>query len=246
MTCSTRRRLTAAILLVATLALPVAVAPAGAAPTVAHRLAVPPPGLPALKADYRFGGTLASSAGGAPALVNVGPGVNTFATENVDGVDRTVLQFPEGNGVQLNNATPRIPRDRYTIRLSVRLATTSAYQRLINYGQPAPKQDHGIYIVGGGFAVYPNDMGPPDVIGANEWVDLILTRSAGGRLRGYLDGVPQFDLAAMYPNEARLTAENVLRFFRDNANRDESAGAVSRIRLYADQMTPAQVAAVTG
>lgn len=241
MTRSTRRRSPVAILLLATLALSLGAAPAGAAP---HRRAAAPESLPALKADYRFQGSLSSSVSGAPALVDVGPGVNTFATENIDGVDRTVLQFPQGNGVQLNNATSLIPRDRYTIRMRVRLATTSAYQRLINYGQPAPKQDHGIYIVGGGFAVYPNDMGPPDVIGANEWVDLILTRSAGGRLRGYLDGVQQFDLAAMYPNEARLTAENVLRFFRDNANRQESAGAVSRIRIYADQMTPAQVAAL--
>lgn len=100
--------------------------------------------------------------------------------------------------------------------------------------------------MGGGFAVYPNDNGLANVIGANDWGDLILTRTDAGRLRGYVDGVQQFDLTAMNPNEARLTAENVLRFFRDKANREESAGAVSRIRLYADQMPPAHVAAVTG
>ncbi len=246
MTRSTRRRSSAAILLLVTLALSLAATSAGAAPR--HRAAVTPApeSLPALKADYRFQGTLASSTSGAPALVNVGPGVNAFATEDVDGTNRTVLEFPQGNGVQLSNASSLIPRDHYTIRLRVRFATTSGYQRLINYGQAAPNQDHGVYIVGGGFAVYPVDMGPSDVIAANEWVDLVLTRSRAGRLCGYLDGVQQFNLATMSPSDARLTTENVLRFFRDNADREESAGAVSRIRLYAAPLTPTQVAALGG
>src|SRR5918998_2018072 len=53
-------------------------------------------------ADYRFQGTRTSSVGTAPALTDIGPGTNVFATAAVDGTSRRVLRFPRANGVALS------------------------------------------------------------------------------------------------------------------------------------------------
>ena len=79
-------------------------------------------------------------------------------------------------------------------------------------------------------------------IDADEWVNVVLTRSRAGRLRGYVDGTQVFDFTD--PSAGKITDLNTLRFFRDNDNREESGGGVSRIRLYDNGMTPAQVAAL--
>ena len=57
--------------------------------------------LPSPGADYRFQNKLSTSVGTAPALQKIGPGTNTFTTATVDGSSRTVLRFPEGNGLKL-------------------------------------------------------------------------------------------------------------------------------------------------
>ena len=76
----------------------------------------------------------------------------------------------------------------------------------------------------------------------DEWVNVVLTRSRAGRLRGYVDGQQVFDFTDT--TAGKMNSLNTLRFFRDNDNREETSGAVSRIRLYNDAMTPAQVAAL--
>lgn len=237
-----RARTVAGVLLAASLVLgATALSPAGAGPAQSGEAAAPE-ATPVLKADYKFKGNRNSSVAGAPALSNVGPGANTFATENVDGVDRVVLRFPSANGVELRNATSVIPRDRYTIVLKMRFDDTSGYRRLVNFVLPGGAADRGLYNLAGDLTLSPVAFGTGSPIDPDEWVNVVLTRSQGGRLRGYVDGVPEFDTTA--PAEAKIGSTNILRFFRDNADRQESSGAVSRIRLYNATMTPAQVAAL--
>lgn len=215
--------------------------PAGAGPSV-RRDAPPTEATPTLRADYKFKGNRNSSVAGAPALLNVGPGSNTFATENVDGVNRVVLQFPAANGVELRGATGVIPADRYTIVMKMRFDDTSAYRRIVNFVLPGGAADRGLYNLAGDLTLSPVSFGAGSPIDPDEWVNVVLTRSAGGRIRGYVDGVQEFDTTA--PAEAKIGSAGILRFFRDNADRQESSGAVARIRLYDATMTPAQVAAL--
>ena len=218
-----------------------ALGPAGATPGQSGEAAVPE-ATPVLKADYKFKGNRNSSVAGAPALFNVGPGANTFATEDVDGVNRTVLRFPQANGVELRNATSVIPRDRYTIAIKMRFDDTSGYRRLVNFVLPGSAADHGLYDLAGDLTLSPIAFGSGSPIDPDEWVNVVLTRSRAGRIRGYVDGQQVFDFTDT--TAAKMNSLNTLRFFRDNDNREETSGAVSRIRLYDDGMTPAQVAAL--
>lgn len=196
---------------------------------------------PVLKADYKFRNNRRSTSPAAPALFDCGSGgTSTFATENVDGVNRTVLRFPEANGLQLVDATSVIPRNRYTIVVKFRFDDVTGYRRVIDFSRAL--SDDGPYVLNGQFVFHPNALDTPVNIDADEWVNLVLTRSQAGRLRGYVDGTQVFDVTD--PTAGKIGELNTLRFFRDNDNREESSGAVSRIRLYDNGMTPAQVAAL--
>lgn len=197
---------------------------------------------PVLRADYRFNGNFLSSVAGAPALQQVGPGTAMFVTEDVDGTNRLVLRFPQGKGVEVRNATSVVPADRYTIAIKMRFDDTSGYRRIVNFVLRAANADRGLYDLAGDLTLSPIGFGSGSPIDPDEWVNVVLTRSASGRIRGYVDGVQEFDVTN--PNDARIGAAGILRFFRDNADRQESSGAVSRIRLWDRTMTPVQVAAL--
>lgn len=204
----------------------------------------PTEAVPVLRADYRFKGTLSSSVAGAPALRNVGPGVNTFATEDVNGRQRTVLQFPDNNGLDLRNATSVIPRDRYTIVIRMRFDFTSNYQRIVNY-VPEVNADEGFYGLNGTVTLYPVAIGNLPLISPDAWTDVVLTRSRGGRLRAYIDGTQVFDVSVGDTSAGRIGPRNMLRFFRDSTiGLGFTSGAVARIRLFDQAMTPAQVGAL--
>jgi hypothetical protein len=221
------------------LATGIAMAPTEAAP--ARRAASAPEAGPTLKADYKFKNNRRSPSPSAPALFDVGSGgTSTFATENVDGTNRTVLRFPDGNGLQLIDATNVIPRNRYTIVVKFRFDDVSNYGRVIDFSRAL--SDNGPYVLAGQFIFHPNDTSTVVNIDTDEWVNVALTRSQAGRLRGYVDGAQVFDFTD--PAAGKIGELNTLRFFRDNDNREETSGAVSRIRLYDNGMTPAQVAAL--
>lgn len=239
-----RTRTIAALAVAATLVGLVGTAPADAHPQrrTAAAPAPVPEATPVLRADYRFNANLLSSVAGAPALANVGPGTNLFVTENVDGNSRLVLRFPQGNGVELRTARTVIPADRYTMAIKLRLDDTSGYRRLVNFVLPPATADRGLYDLAGDLTLAPVAFGSGSPIDPDEWVLVVLTRAAGGRIRAYVDGTLELD--ATSPAEAKVGPADILRFFRDNADRQESSGAVARIRLWDRTMTPAQVAAL--
>lgn len=240
-TITIRKAVAASVVVAITIAL---AGPAGATevPARAHATeAAPEGGGPTLKADYRFNGNRRSLSPAAPSLFDLrNGGTSTFATENVDGVNRTVLRFPEGNGLQLIDATSVIPRNRYTIVVKFRFDAVSNYARVIDFSRAL--SDDGPYVLGGQFIFHPNAPETVTNIDVDEWVNVVLTRSRAGRLRGYVDGGKVFDFTDT--TAGKFNDLNTLRFFRDNDNREETSGAVSRIRLYNDTMTPAQVAAL--
>jgi hypothetical protein len=96
-----------------------------------------------LEADYQFNNTLSSSVGTAPALTNIGPGINSFATETVDDVTRRVLTFPTDNGLQLAPTTNTISNNSYSVVMLFRFADVSGYNSIVDFKNGA--DDYHLY-----------------------------------------------------------------------------------------------------
>ncbi len=204
------------------------------------------PASAALRADYQFQNTLASSLGASPALTTLGPGTNPFATESVNGASQTVLTFPAENGVQLAPTTGVIPNDNYTLVMLFRFAqiTNRAWQRIVDFQNGT--SDRGLYSHLGALELYPYARGTTATIKAEEYVLVALTRDSAGTVTGYVDGTKQFSYDDSSTDAAVIDANNTLRFFRDNESGgpsgESSAGAVARIQIYDEALTANQVA----
>jgi hypothetical protein len=212
--------------------------------------AAAPPASAALRADYQFQNTLASSFGAPPALATLGPGTNLFATESVNGASQTVLTFPTENGVQLAPTTGVIPSGSYTLVTLFRFAqiTNRAWQRIVDFQNGT--SDRGLYSHQGALELYPYARGATATIKAEEYVLVVLTRVSAGTVTGYVDGTKQFSYDDSSTDAAVIDATNTLRFFRDNESGgpsgESSAGAVARIQLYDEALTADQVAGLPG
>jgi hypothetical protein len=207
-----------------------------------------PAGAATLTADYRFGGSYASSVGGAPALAPLGPGGNSFATESVGGASQQVLVFPQGNGVSLAPTTGVAPNDSYTIAILARLSTVSGYARYADFKNGT--SDTGFYDLNGSLDFYDYGSGAASPIKADAYALVVLTRSSAGQLVGYVNGVQQFSFDDSTGGLGVISPDNVLRFFRDNdsgsATTEHSAGAVARIRVWNGPLSPAEVSGLGG
>ena len=201
----------------------------------------PPPPRP--EADYRFQDSLASSVPGAPVLRNLdGPTPNEFGQEVVDGHNRRVLQFDEGGGLRLGNVTSLVAANKYTISIQFRLDATTSYARVLTLKPDSNvNADTGLYVQDDDLVWY--DRRYPDLatVIPDQWVTATVTRSANGVVRGYIRDVQVFSFND-FNSRAVIDANRIIRFFRDNDNSEESSGAVARIRLWDEVLTPDQVA----
>lgn len=197
-----------------------------------------------LKADYRFQNTRSSSAGSAPPLKDIGPKTNTFTPDTVDGTSRTVLHFPKGNGLKLSPTSSVVSNGTYTIVVLFKLNEVDGYRRIIDFKNGT--SDNGLYIQGGLLRFYPQAQGNT-TIAPSTYVQVVLTRNAGGTVTGYVNGVQQFSFDDSASNDAVIDA-NTLRFFRDNESggvaTEHSAGSVARIRLYDSALNAGEVGAL--
>jgi len=196
-----------------------------------------------LKGDYRFAGTLDSSCCGAPALTNLGP--NSFAEEVVGGSRRTVLAFPLSSGVSMPAGV--IPSDSYSIAVQFRLQEVTGYRRLVDFSTSST--DRGLYNLNGQLNFYPIVTGTssPEPIAANRYVHVVLTRDPAGQVLGYVDGDQEISFTDSL-GDAVFQPGSDVRFFKDDAviGGEESAGAVTRIRVYDGALTAAEVASISG
>jgi hypothetical protein len=210
-----------------------------ASPSVAAPIGTP---VPRAEADYRFRDTLASSVAGAPVLRNLtGIGTNSFATETVDGRQRRVLRFAQGNGLRLGDATRLVARNKYSIAVRFRFDDVDGYRRLISFRPNSSDwSDTGLYVDDGDLVWYDRRHPDLDVVGEDTWVTVTLTRSANAVVRGYV-GPDQVFSFNDFNSRAVIDANRIIRFFRDDAD-EESSGAVTRIRIWDEVLTPDQVA----
>jgi hypothetical protein len=210
------------------------------AKTIAYSVGIAGP----LQADYRFQGDEQSAIGVAAPLADVGPGINTFVTDAVNGVQRTVLSFPQKDGVALDPSTA-IPAETYTVFAFFDLADVTGFRRIADF--KSGNSDNGLYVLDGRLDFYPHPAAAPATIPPNTYVRVALTRDTQGVVTGYVDGVQQFSFDDSSAQDG-VISNDVLRFFRDNdaggPTTEASAGNVSRIELFNRPLDPTEVAAL--
>ena len=199
----------------------------------------PAQAVPAATADYYFQGSLESSLGTAPDLVEVERGSSVFTVDGRTGV--TVLRFAGGRGLALAPTTPVIRSSEYSIEVLFRFDLLAGYRKVIDFKNGSA--DDGLYVLDGCLTFFPKEHDALTKIGSDSYVQIVLTRDAADRVVGYVDGVRQFafnDRGGL----AKVGGSDSLRFFVDDVTTtgEWSSGAVSQIRLFDQALTANEVA----
>lgn len=214
-----------------------------AAIAVAVLVCAAPAAAATLTAEYRFNNTLAPSFGQAPSLTPIETnGSNTFATETALGNPGRVLRFPQGNGLQLSTAGV-IPSTTYEIVVDFRFTDVSGFRKVLDFKNGSV--DAGLYVQDGQLNFFNIAVGgqtpPPFTPSANgdPYHEVTLSRDDTGLVIATVDGVEQFRFNDS-AGDATLDPDQVLQFFKDDTatQTEDSAGAVSDIRLYDGPLPP--------
>jgi hypothetical protein len=198
-----------------------------------------------LVGDYQFQGTRASSGPG-PALTDIAAG-NAFQTDNVMGSSRQVLAFPQHSGVQM---TPSVGNGSvpYSVVTTFRLDNVSntvptSYRRILDPSNTTA--DAGFYTYQGMADYYGDTIdevtSPSVVFADNVYATVAITSLPPTASLIYVNG----NQVVTAPETLPVVADT-LRFFKDDGSPsdEESAGAVSCIRVYGGTLTAAEVAAI--
>ncbi len=199
----------------------------------------PAQAVPAATADYYFQGSLESSLGTAPDLVEVESGSTAFTADGTTGV--TVLRFAGGRGLALAPTTHVIRSSGYSIEILFRFDLLAGFRKVIDFKNGST--DDGLYVLDGCLTFFPKEQDALTRIGSDSYVQVVLTRDAADRVVGYVDGVRQFafdDRGGL----AKVGGSDSLRFFVDDVTTTQewSSGAVSQIRLFDQALTANEVA----
>jgi hypothetical protein len=199
----------------------------------------PAQAVPAATADYYFQGSLESSLGTAPDLVEVEEGSSVFTVDGRTGV--TVLRFAGGRGLALAPATRVIRGSGYSIEILFRFDLLDAFRKVIDFKNGST--DDGVYLLDGCLIFFPNEQDSITRIGSESYAQIVLTRDAADRVVGYVDGVRQFEFHDR-GGLAKLGGSDSLRFFVDDVTTtgEWSSGAVSQIRMFDQALTANEVA----
>jgi hypothetical protein len=193
----------------------------------------------AATADYYFQGSLESSLGTAPDLVEVEKGSSVFTADGRTGV--TVLRFAGGRGLALAPTTHVIRSSGYSIELLFRFDLLAGFRKVIDFKNGST--DDGLYLLDGCLTFFPKEQDALTRIGSESYIQVVLTRDPADRVVGYVDGIRQFafhDRGGL----AKVGGSDALRFFVDDVTttREWSSGAVSQIRLFDQALTANEVA----
>jgi hypothetical protein len=197
-----------------------------------------------LLGDYQLQGTLASSGPG-PTLGGLNDVAN-FQTENVMGSTRQVDVFAQGVGLYMQPAGFGSNDPANSVVMTFRLLDDTGYNRILDWS--AGTEDNGIYDHGrkvdyfrtGGQSVESSDT----VFGSNTYSTLAVTMSPGASplTRVFVNGTQ-----ALQSPHSETVIGGYVTFFADGSagfTGEESAGAVSCIRVFSGILTSTEVAAI--
>jgi hypothetical protein len=192
-----------------------------------------------LLGDYQLQGTRSSSGPGPDLTDVVGP--ETFQTESVMGTSRQVLAFPLGSGVRMSpvgfgSATPT-----YSVVTTFRLDAVDDYRKILD--SSGGVSDDGIYDLDG-LADYfgENEVKSPSaVFSPGVYATVAILSEPPSSTKIFVNGSQ-----VVTANETLPVTIDSLRFFVDDGTTtgENSAGAVSCIRVYTGALTDAEVGAI--
>ena len=192
-----------------------------------------------LVGDYQLQGNLASSGAG-PALTSIGSGTNEFQNDTVMGASRQVLSFPLHNGVQISPAG--VGAGSYSVITTFRFDDVSSYAKLLDPVNGT--DDSGLY-VDGGYLFYVRSTPhyqitstDPNAFANNVYTTTVVVVTPPSETKVYVNGTLQLTAA-----NGLSPLNDTLRLFKDDTTED-SAGAVSCIRLYSGGLSPAEAAGI--
>jgi|GEM_PF-731917 len=182
----------------------------------------------ALVADYQFNNDLTSDVVGAGDLVDLGAG--TYQTTQVNGRQDTVLGFTAGTGLRFDTSG-LLANNEFTIVMWVAIDDNGSYVKLADFNNLVI--DEGLYNYDGTLIVYDQADGTDVVINNGQFHQIVMTRSAGDEINGYVDGALQISFTDN--GENIISADNFIHFFRDDddtSNSENSSGQVARIMVF--------------
>ncbi len=193
-----------------------------------------------LKADYRFEGSLRSSAGSVAPLLREGP-AGQFLIKQVKGSKEGVWMWPQGTGLRLDAAHTAVGpgKGSYTFVMLVRLDAVDGYRKLIHF--KGLTEDDGIYVDDG--TLYAYDLAYSDaVVQPLTWYQVVVTRDAADVVRIYVDGARVLRVADPLGTQV-LGPDDFFRFLRDDEGTmaEESGGMIARLRIYNDALSAREV-----
>ena len=193
-------------------------------------------------ADYRFENSLADSVGAAAELSAIGADATGFIDEAVLGQTRPVLTFDRGSGLALTPASVVIGSE-YTIELVFRFDRLDGWAKIVDFNDAT--EDCGLYSLDGRMDFWPITTGFGAALEADSYAHVVLTRDATDTVVAYVNGARQLSFHDT-GDIAVIDANDTLRLFSDDTttSNEDSAGAVSRIRLYDGPLTASEVAAL--
>jgi hypothetical protein len=201
----------------------------GVVPISGDRITVPSTGSPVLTHDYELKGNLKDANGGV-ALTSGGGSVSSSG-----------YSFAAGKGIEL---TSGVNSSNYSIEMHVKLSTVSSYEKLIDFKNLTA--DQGLYVLGGHLDFFSFAEGTAAPITANTAFDLMLTRNSSTKVvTGYVNGVQQFSFVDS-TGAAVFSTSNAWFLRDDNAtgDREDSAGLLTRLRIYNGPLSAAQVLSI--
>jgi hypothetical protein len=175
-------------------------------------------------------------------------GVNSFQTDSVLGSTRQVLPFPLHSGVQMFPAGIGGSTAPYSAVTTFKFdSVNDNYARILD---PSAGQtnDRGIYEVSGKVEIYPDgaNVDSQVVFAPNTYATVAVTSAPPTQLKVFVNGALVAQ-AAQADQTIPVTADT-LRFFKDNdvggTQNEDSAGAVSCIRVFSGLLTDAEVGAI--
>jgi hypothetical protein len=197
-------------------------------------------------ADYQwptgYGMPCASTPGPNLEVIPTGQADFTRETESVDGVSKLVIRFFRGTGFVLAPTTGELGNTTYSVAVLFRFSDIGIFRRVLDFKHGT--SDTGLYLAAGKLRLYPYTPSGPKTVAADEWVQVVLTRTAAGTVTGYIDGAQQWQLADSQ-GVGTIDSSNQLRFFRDNESggttTEHAQGAVARIRVFDRALSATEV-----
>jgi hypothetical protein len=225
---------------------------AGLGALVAVAAFVPSAPAASLVADYQFQGNFSSSGGGAGPISPVGGA--SFVNETIGCSPSKVLTFPKGSGVQVVKPGGPTADSDYSVVMLFRLSELNGYRAIFHpsgLGTTSFNSDDGLYDRTGQLALYFAGalgnpfLSPAAVLKPDTYAEVAFTFDDDKDVptRAFFNGSPQ----VVFDSDSNGAYADAMRFFKDNDgtnSTEDSAGAVSRIRIYSGALQPGEVSSI--